>query len=167
MDYLHLKTDERGVLLTNDELLYLTSNNQVMKHLKSKGYTIVNISSGRAPIKSMDVADYWFCNYKDNLNSEFLTLLIRTSMINPINVQIAGDAYREEIFCNFNKLINLDDISEKPKFVSSHIMLPHQPYVFGPNGEATLEISTVLMPDKKTWNAEKYLNQLQFANKKK
>jgi len=166
MDYLHLKTDERGVFLTNDELSYLTSNNKVMTYLKSKGYIIVNISSGRPPIQSLDVADYWFCKYEDDLTSEFFTLLIRTSMINPLTVKTVGEAKREQILCGFKKLTNLDDISEKPKFVFAHFKLPHLPYVFGPNGEPTLPFSTVAMPFERDWNDGKYLNQLQFANKK-
>ncbi len=166
MDYIHLNIEKFGFSSFNTPTeKFLASNSQVMKHLKSKGYSIININSGIHPTDSKGLADYFLCDGKGASDSEFLPLLFHTSMLNPLNLQFFGSAIREHTLCIFESLTNLDNISEKPKFVFSHIRLPHAPYVFGPNGEPKITGSFLSSPVL-VWNAEGYINQLQFANKK-
>ena len=166
MDYIHLKKEEFGISSFNIATeKFLASNSKVMKHLKSKGYTIININSGIHPTKYEGLADIFLCNGKGAHNSEFLPLLFHTSMLNLLNFQFFGSSIREQTLCSFESLTKLDNISEKPKFVFSHINIPHAPYVFGPNGEPIITGSFLSSPVL-TWNVEGYINQLQFANKK-
>jgi len=166
MDYIHLKKEEFGISSFNIATeKFLASNSKVMKHLKSKGYTIININSGIHPTNYEGLADIFLCNGKGAHNSEFLPLLFHTSMLNLLNFQFFGSSIREQTLCSFESLTELDNISEKPKFVFSHINIPHAPYVFGPNGEPIITGSFLSSPVL-TWNVEGYINQLQFANKK-
>jgi hypothetical protein len=59
----------------------------------------------------------------------------------------------------FEKLSEIPEI-EGPKFVFAHFLLPHDPFVFGQNGE---EVSA---KGNNQSNIKAYLNQLVFANKK-
>ena len=42
---------------------------------------------------------------------------------------------RDRIFCQFDDITEIKHEAEKPVFVFMHVMAPHDPYVFGPNGE--------------------------------
>ena len=72
---------------------------------------------------------------------------------------------RERVLCTFSEIPEAHLKTEKPVFVFSHVMLPHGPYFWGPNGEH-------LTPKKSTLEAgferpsQGYTDQLQFANKK-
>ena len=42
---------------------------------------------------------------------------------------------RDRILCQFDDITKIKYGAEKPVFVFMHVMAPHDPYVFGPNGE--------------------------------
>jgi hypothetical protein len=43
---------------------------------------------------------------------------------------------RDRINCQFEKISKIKELEDKPIFVLMHVMAPHDPYVFGPNGES-------------------------------
>jgi hypothetical protein len=173
MDYIQLKPEEfdfrLGVAgLSASSGQFLAANSKVMEYLQSKGYEVVSINSDTLPTNSKGIADHYFCFDKDTNYSEFLPLLFETSMLNPLELQIWSEAIREQRFCSFRALTDLDKISEKPIFVLSHMLLPHNPYIFGPNCEPKIVGSFLSAPAKgnDTYNYDGYIDNLQCANKK-
>jgi len=165
MDYMHYQADELGKDLKDRKVLAeLLNNNKVMEHLKSKGYTIYNFNTNWSPTSKIKAADITLCQKDEYSVSELEIMIVRTSMLNPIHVQFFAGDKRDITMCIFSTLATILDRPEDPKFVFAHILLPHQPYIFGPNGEPVVPNSINL--DSKGWSQEAYLNQLQFANKK-
>jgi len=170
MDYIHLKprefdfsSNELGLSIPSTQ--FLSANSKVMEYLQSKGYEVVHINSAIYPTDTKGIADHFLC-FDKNTNSEFLPLLFETSMLKSLNLQIWNSDLREPKLCSFKALTNLDNISEKPIFVLSHFLLPHGPYVFGPDGEPKIVGSFLSTPTRRGWDPPGYIEQLQFANKK-
>ena len=90
--------------------------------------------------------------------------LFRTSILNPVYVKLFEDDHRDRILCIFSELSMIQHKSNTPFFVFAHILLPHTPYVFGPNGESITPETLALNPNWK--DSDAYLNQVKFANKK-
>jgi len=161
-DYVpHLYGDEYNFNGKTNAILY----NKVMEYLDSKGYTIYTHNSGHWPTRYFENTDYHLCDDVNNLNSEFVPLYMRTTMLNPIHVQFFAGDYRERILCIFSELSNIPNKhDDSPKFVFAHIMLPHQPYIFGENGEPIQ--SKAINKLNWDWDKDRYLGQLKFVNKK-
>jgi len=167
MEYLHLYYEELEGRRFNDAALhyFIYENAEVINHLKSKNYTIVTFSSAFDKyIKTTDLRLCYFDFSTMNFHpSEFVALFVKTTMLNPIHVNLLETGPRASTLCTFSGLTKVPDLEGKPKFVFAHIMMPHQPYVFGPNGERLSlkgdEFST-------TFNGDLYIGQLQFVNKK-
>jgi len=172
MDYFQLKPEEfdfslgESTGLTKPSSQFLAANSKVMKYLQSKGYEVVSINSDTLPTNTKGIADHYFCFDKDTNYSEFLPLLFETSMLNPLELQIWNEAIREQRFCSFRALTDLDKISEKPIFVLSHMLLPHNPYIFGPNCEPKIVGSFLSTQSSRGDNYYDYIDNLQCANKK-
>jgi len=67
------------------------------------------------------------------------------------------------IRCAFNELSQIVEQNNEPRYVFAHIVVPHPPFLFGPNGESITpnnrEISGL-----QTWdNPQGYINQLIYA----
>jgi hypothetical protein len=60
----------------------------------------------------------------------------------------------------FEKLADVASV-QGPKFVFAHVLLPHGPYMFGPQGEMLTEGQVA-----QRTRTENYLNQLVFTNEK-
>ena len=166
MQYINWISEEIGEDSTDRHSAFeITANNQVMKILKSKGYIVVNTDSGWEITRNMHIADLNLCGENQLFNSEFLVMTIRNSILNPIYVKMFEPGMRERVLCAFSEIPEAHLKTEKPVFVFSHIMLPHGPYFWGPNGEH-------LTPKKTTLEhgydrpIQGYTDQLQFANKK-
>lgn len=142
----------------------LIRNNEVMKILKSNGYTVVNFDSGWTSTRTMKIADLNVCGNNRLFNSEFLIILVRTSILNPIYVKLFESDKRERILCTFSELSELQYNVKKPIFAFAHIMSPHPPYLFDSEGNFIIpdEIDASVKSNEK----EKYLGQLKFVSKK-
>ena len=166
MEYVNWLSDKVGEFSTDRHIAYqLIDKNKVMSILKSKGYITATTDSGWQVTRYISNADLNLCGENKFLNSEFLIMILRNSILNPIYLQLFDPDYRERILCTFDEIPNVQFKTNKPVFVFSHILLPHGPYYWGPNGEhltpskATLELGYDRSKDG-------YKDQLQFTNKK-
>ena len=140
----------------------IINNNEVMKKLKEKGYEIINFNSGSWITSSIQIADRHPCD-SNFLNSEFIGMVIRTSMLNPLHVFFFEHDFRYVVNCAFENIPNFQDY-DQPVFVFAHVMIPHPPYVFGPNGE-TVDVESLSFTDG--WDHKQgYLDQVKYANKR-
>jgi len=165
MKYLNYLSEIKGINSTYPkELVEITRHNEVIKNFKSLGYTTYAIEAGSMHTNKMENIDFRLCATKNV--SEFGPMLIRTTILNPVQVHLFANEYREKILCGFSELTKMAENNESPKFVIAHLMIPHRPDVFGPNGEPILARLLILEDVDKYWNPELYLGQLKFTNLK-
>jgi len=114
------------------------SNNKVFGSLKKIGYNIVSFSSGYTFTECPDT-DFYLAYNRLSFN-EFGNELLNISPLIAIPQIRASQfgAHRKRILYALEHLPGIPD-RYRPFFVFAHILCPHAPYVFGPNGE---EIST-------------------------
>ena len=139
------------------------NNNQIMQILKSMDYTIINMSLDYG---YPEIADHHLCAPSMFVN-QFHNTLIDGSLWHPFSKYFvtAGDPQRDRVNCKFSELSNLEESFNSPFFVFAHIMSPHPPYLFGPNGESLNPEFLAIGAD--SWNNKSgYVNQLQYINKK-
>jgi hypothetical protein len=105
-------------------------NNQVVEFLKSKGYTIINSGSWWGLTAKNRNADI---NFQDNLFNEFNLGLLGTTVLMPFIDDFTDDELRSKVLFTFDKLSEIP-LMEEPTFTIAHIICPHPPYVFGPDG---------------------------------
>ena len=141
----------------------MLGKNQVMTDLKNAGYTIINFNSSLGK-DTINLSDLFLCTNNTITESALLIQLTRTSMLYPVyNEFFVGD-HKETILCMFSELPILSQKVNQPFFVYAHFLLPHAPYVFGPNGESITPISLDIgLYDLKYKGA--YIDQVKFANK--
>ena len=115
------------------------------------------------PTNAVRIANENICEKSPLFNSEILTMSLHGSMLKPIYVHLLLPADRERVLCIFSELPEIHSKSDKPIFVLAHIMLPHGPYVWGPNGEhKRIDSLSVLDVEE---DKHDYLDQLKFTNK--
>ena len=134
----------------------MVEDNKVMHFLRSRGYKIINFNSGSYGTRKLQIADInVHCTHSKQFNSVF----IETTLYNIFEKRfhLVTD-YRKHHLCTFSKVAEYSK-TRGPKFIFAHMVIPHDPYVFGPNGEAV---------SKEAAKAEVqgYLGQLTFLNKK-
>jgi len=166
MKYLNHVFDESGKGSKNldREMIEVSRDNAVIKNFKSKGYTVYAIEAGSGHTAQMKNVDFRLCVKKDLEVTEFHSMLIRTTILNPIQGNLFSSPYREKIICGFSELSNMSNRNDSPKFVLAHLMIPHQPYVFGPNGEPLIAKILTLEDKVDSADLDLYLGQLQFVN---
>jgi hypothetical protein len=164
VNYLQKELGEDSI--DNRPLAQLFDNNIVMQKFKIYGYKTIGFDNGWGTDRLLSVADLTLCRNDQNLNSEFMIMLMRTSILNPVYVKLFDSDYRDKILCAFSELENIPKEYDEPVFVYAHIFLPHGPYVFGPNGEEITPDSMSLRDEEYTSSKEGFLNQVKFADKK-
>jgi hypothetical protein len=136
-----------------DDINELIYTNFARRTLNQLGYRTVVVESGFSPTE-WDNADIYLSmnqnsgdvNYLGGINP-FESLIMRTSAglllyrfntLLPLTVRsYLDEAYnerRDRILYAFKALVESPSIPG-PKFVFAHILAPHEPFVFGPNGE--------------------------------
>ncbi len=141
------------------EILY---NSQVIKNFKSLGYDIVIFESGFVPSENFIMVDDIICQGQ-KIDSVLLDTITRTSMIGYFVERQGEQNIRDRVNCAFSEIKTIGSNKTDPIFAFVHILLPHPPYVFGPNGEAVIPGNPI---SSETWNEKiAYLDQIKFVNK--
>jgi hypothetical protein len=177
---------------TNERDLYpYLWNNRVMRALEDLGYQTIAFDSGYSPT-GLQQADVYYSQDIDLMGilladgiNPYESMLLTTSAgmfvyeLSPylpgqvqkfLALETAYVVHRNRILYTLNRLERLGSL-EGPKFVFVHILAPHNPFVFGPNGEY-LERQTpfTLNDDREVIAMEDYINgylgQVQYLNQR-
>jgi len=168
-----------------DDMYPFLQGNAVRSVLKDLGYTFVDFESGYSPDEFHD-ADYYLSPNNDILGrltlgglNPFESILLQTSAGSVLyNYSLTHPAmrpffdysyitFRDRMVYAMDKLPDLPSIPG-PKFVFVHLIAPHDPFAFGPNGEVipqktpfTLNNPAQYLPDFITGYSEEvtYLNK--------
>lgn len=145
-------------------LALLIRDNQVRSILEETGYQFIAFSTGYSPTEIRDADQYLDLSpilYR--LEKEYLSTTAAVLWLDwatPV-------WYREEILKTFSMLGEIPK-QKSPKFVFAHILMPHPPFAFGPNGE---ELPITGFKDGSDFNGTKeeyiqgYKGQITFLNR--
>jgi hypothetical protein len=133
--------------------------------LERLGYTTIAFDSGYDPTRILDAHPYLSPSKDEGIN-DFENLFVRTTaarlfsegvtLLNlPPDWEARDQAHRERILFTLDTLPSIPDLPGK-KLVFVHMVIPHWPHVFGPNGEPVHE---------HTDSVTGYRNQVLFINK--
>ena len=154
----------------------MINNNLVMENFKTMGYEIYSFDSGWWGTRNLQIADVNLCSKNQNVDFHTLYKLKQTSILRVFDMfikdptsKVFHQERRDRIFCQFDDIAKIEQKTEKPVFVFMHVMAPHDPYVFGPNGEE-VDYKYTFGPTGTPYldpNEEKnaYLNQLIYLTK--
>ena len=162
MMYLNFLTEEQVKHIKIPQKMYV--ENTVMQNFKSAGYKIINIQRPFPFIVSSSLVDSVMCERNKYVDSQLFNMTIKTSILVFLLEKWEERELREAALCNFAELSKQHQKFDEPIFVFSHILVPHPPYLFGPEGES---VSSVRPQGLESWQDEEgYINSIKFANKK-
>ncbi len=111
-------------------LVPLISHSYVRSFLEERGYQTVALSNNYT-VSSADSADLVISN--GGLNN-FEHRLVETTLASLVGFQLYADATRQAIHNSLERPAALHD-PNTPRFIFIHVISPHPPFLFGPNGE--------------------------------
>jgi hypothetical protein len=160
MKHLTYLTDELGTDTSARTPVYpMLQDHEVWRFLKSRGYRFIHFGSSWGPTRRNRYADV-------NVTldpAEFPMMLYRTTVLDPLGLELKflddRAMQRRAMLLRLRKLADVPDMEGGPKFVFAHLLLPHAPYLFGPEGEIVTEEE-----EEARTPMENYLNQLAFTN---
>jgi hypothetical protein len=140
----------------------LLQDYKVWRLLKSAGYRFIHFGDYYEPTKSNRYADLNFqCGGRIDLSRDFTRQFLETTIAGPfLTDTVVSTSMREQFIEKFARLAEIS-ATPGPKFVFAHILLPHHPFLFGPNGENPLVGNASVMPQE-----IKYIAQLRYTNLK-
>ena len=142
------------------EMLY---NSQVIKNFKSLGYDIVIFESGFVPSKNFVLVDDIICHEEGEIDSILFDTITRTSIIGYFVERHEEGKIRDRINCAFSEIKTIGNNKDEPIFAFVHMLIPHPPNVFGPNGEAVIPGNPI---SSEIWDEKiAYIDQVKFVNK--
>ena len=137
-------------------------NNKVMSVFSDQNYSIIETNS-MMRWKNFSDVDTKLCYDINFIDSEFLEQVLRKSIIKYFLEQHYNDTRRDIIRCTFNELSEIASQSSGPKYVFSHVYVPHPPFLFGPNGENVIPDHREISGLQSWENTQGYINQLIYA----
>ena len=142
------------------EMLY---NSQVIKNFKSLGYDIIIFESGFVPSKNFVLVDDIICHEEGEIDSILFDAITRTSIIGYFVERHEEQKIRDRINCAFSEIKTIGNNKDEPIFAFVHMLIPHPPNVFGPNGEAVIPGNPI---SSEIWDEKiAYIDQVKFVNK--
>jgi hypothetical protein len=183
MDYLpQLNPAIRSGETNTNLVTSLLSNNKVRNLLRASGYKIVAFETGYAWDSWTDADLYLKPQYGSSLARQitpFDSLLLKTTAmtavtdansifskanLNSINAPFSEHISREEYI--LNKLGSLATL-KGPKFVFAHILIPHYPFIFKPDGSLQTDANfyqSQNAPTSPEYFKEGYRDQVAFID---
>jgi hypothetical protein len=170
LDYLDALTNS----LTADSdtrapLRALGQYNTVRKFLTSQGYNIVSFATN-FPVSEWKDANY-FLSPPPRGMSDFEIMLSETSlwrapmdMVDEPPERASAAWYRRRTLFALEALEKTVPDIPSPKFIFAHLVIPHHPFVFGPNGEELNSIEAGV-PKFEEYKV-KYPDQVTYINKR-
>lgn len=169
LDYLdNLTTNFSG---KDETLIYpLIENSRVVEYLKGKGYLYYHIGSWFEGTKSNTNADQNFnlkSLYLGGFFDDFTLQVLSTTSLAPVLRRLFPETnildfviqHKARILYQFGKLKEVVYLPG-PKFVFTHILSPHQPFVFSEDcGQVSRDQSDVVTRDN-------FINQVECTNRK-
>jgi len=181
MDYLWKVIPNTGVGDKNAAPLYeALIHNPVRSGFEQRGYTIVGFQTGYQWDQWTD-ADYYLTLKDDTANDEtasssitpFEYIFLRNTAIYPFieNSTLAAQRfyshYRQVNF-TLDELPKIVSSIHGPKFVYAHIMSPHTPYIFLPDGSLNMDSryynTETGTPSNLGLEIEGYINNIKYLN---
>lgn len=183
MDYLYNVTSELSKSKNTGLLYDLVPNNRVRRSLKMDGYRIVSFDTSYNWVNWHD-ADIYYGNPSFYLTDRFFypfeTLLIDTTVLRVLQKHdlvslkdVKGVPTVNYVQSHIKKTMTaLDNLKltttlEGPNFVYAHILVPHAPFVFNPDGSASWDNYFDEHTGEKGANvnvSEGYIKNIQFIN---
>ncbi len=130
---------------SHPRLFKMIGDSALARFLRLRGYRYIYFGSfhefGRWQKHIQRQADEYHNYYTDKkrgLLTEFQTIFWNTTLLRPIYFHIMGASYESYHRHGVTGVLeHLQRLPEEPgpKFVFAHLMLPHEPFVFGPEGE--------------------------------
>ena len=148
-----------GKSVGNEVSRRMLRDNRVVDFLRNFGYKFVLIKSGWGPTDKNRYADISL----GGVYSEFIKMLVHTSMLRAIEARLFfSQWHRDNINQQFQQLENAHKIPGN-KFILCHFVVPHPPFVFGPNGEP-LNVPDLSLGQNIWTPRERYMGQLNYTN---
>jgi hypothetical protein len=138
--------------------------NSVADFLKAQGYQYI-VFGGALGVDKLesymrDNTDLYFDYFEESATpwvSEFQKILWNTTMMRPFYLYLTGNqyeiAYRRKTLYTLEHLKILPEV-EGPKFVLAHFSCPHEPFVFGANGEYIANVNWRNYEDKQFYRGQ-------------
>ncbi len=168
MNYLDMP---RGQKLTPEFLRRKVDDNAVAAYLRKRGYHYIDVASGIQESR-VNTADVVF-NDDPDLSTLEGSMLDLTALGGMASIQKQRyDRHRKRLLGGFSSLAKVAALPY-PKFVFTHILAPHPPFVFDANGAPVTpntlltfaDASELLRDMSKDEYRRRYIAQLQFVNK--
>ena len=138
------------------------NNNKVMSIFSNQDYSIIETNS-MMRWKNFSDVDTKLCYDTNFINSEFLDQVLGKSIIRYFLEKYQQDTRRDTVRCTFNVLNEITLKTDGPKYVFSHVYVPHPPFLFGPNGENVIPDRREISGLQSWENPQGYVNQLIYA----
>ncbi len=144
MDYLQNLNDKYTPAAVDRAPLWRSIlNSTVAYELKSAGYKTVAFASGFAFTEMLAADEYISPSAVWSPLTEFEVLILRTTPLRHLQdlgvvnlTQLDGLRYRERTLLILESMDRLAAMPG-PKFVFIHLVIPHPPFIFGPDGSPT------------------------------